>query len=236
MSTRQQQLSKNVDFVRERIRAAAEKAGRDPDSVRLVAVTKYVDADVTRDLVAAGCEDLGESRPQTLWPKADSLADLPIRWHQIGHLQRNKLRKTLPHISLVHSVDSLRLLDAIDSLQAELDAGTPKPILLEVNTSGDEAKHGFREESLDEAMQSVAAKQHVQLNGLMCMAGLGTSPVEAGRDFAKLREIRDRLQSQYADFDLRELSMGMSSDYEAAIEEGATLVRVGSRLFEGIDR
>lgn len=236
MSTRQQQLSKNVAHVRGRIRAAAEKAGRDASSVRLVAVTKYVDADITRDLVAAGCEDLGESRPQTLWPKADALADLPIRWHQIGHLQRNKLRRTLPHISLVHSVDSLRLLDAIDSLQAELDPDATQSILLEVNTSGDTAKHGFRDEELDEAMESVSGKEHVKLKGLMCMAGLGTSPVEAGRDFAKLREIRDRLQAQYSAFDLRELSMGMSSDYEAAIAEGATLVRVGSRLFEGIDR
>ena len=105
---------------------AASKVGRDPEEIRLVGVTKYVDLETTRDFVEVGCSQLGESRPQTLWPKAEALRDLQIEWHQIGHLQRNKLRKTQPIVSLIHSVDSIRLLEAINNLQNELSPEKPK--------------------------------------------------------------------------------------------------------------
>ena len=211
-----------------------DRSNRKPEDVCLLGVTKYVDAEITRQFVMAGCQDLGESRPQALWPKAESLVDLDVRWHQIGHLQRNKLRKTQPLISLIHSVDSIRLLDAINQLQGEISPDNPQEILLEVNTSGDDAKHGFSAEAIREAVDTVSDRANVRLRGLMCMAGLGTSVDEARQDFAKLRALRDSLADEYPALDLSELSMGMSSDFEAAIAEGATIVRVGSVLFEGV--
>lgn len=210
---------------------AAVSAGRDPDSVTLVAVTKYVDELTIRDLVSVGCQDCGENRPQAFWKKADSLSDLPIRWHQIGHLQRNKLKRTLPATHLIHSVDSLRLLRAIDQMQSQLDPANAKSILLEINISGDLAKHGFTTESVHEAIEAANSLKYVRLQGLMGMAGWGTTPDEARRDFAKLRAVQAQLLSQYPNTNLRELSMGMSGDFEQAIAEGATLVRVGSALF-----
>ena len=137
-------------------------------------------------------------------------------------------------VSLIHSVDSLRLLNAINQLQGELDPQQQKRILLEVNVSGDSAKHGFEVEQIAAAVAEVQQCDHVLLSGLMCMAGLGTTPDEARHDFARLRELRDDLQQQFPNCDLSELSMGMSSDFEAAIAEGATLVRVGSTLFRNL--
>ena len=234
MQTRRDILRSNYQAVCERIQAAADAAHRSADEITLVGVTKYVDVETTRDFVAAGCSDLGESRPQVLWPKAEALAELPVRWHQIGHLQRNKLRKTQPLVSLIHSVDSIRLLQAIDTLQAEIAPDEPQEILLEVNTSGDEAKHGFTPSNVNLGVDAVLECNNVRLRGLMCMAGLGTSPLEARRDFAKLRELRDRLRESYPNVELTDLSMGMSGDFEEAIAEGATLIRVGSVLFEGV--
>ncbi len=234
MQDQQQILRDNLSQVRDRIADAASRANRDPGDVTLVGVTKYVDASVTRDFVLAGCHDLGESRPQVLWPKHEELSDLEIRWHQIGHLQRNKLRKTQPIVSLIHSVDTIRLLEAIDRLQAELDPNSPQDILLEVNTSGDEAKHGFSSANVRAGVDAVAECPNVRLRGLMCMAGLGTTAEAARQDFAQLRTLRDQLAEEYPSFDFNELSMGMSADFEEAIAEGATIVRVGSSLFQGV--
>lgn len=234
-SNRIEKLRGNRAAILERVAAAATQAQRDPTTVKLVGVTKYVDAEVTRDLIAAGCVDCGENRPQAFWAKAEALQDLPVRWHQIGHLQRNKLKRTLPHTHLVHSVDSTRLLEAIDNMQVQQASGQPQAILLEVNVSGDQAKHGFTPDAIDQAVARALELEGVSLQGLMCMAGWGTSPDEARRDFAKLRKIREKLSEHYPADSLREMSMGMSGDFEQAIAEGATLVRVGSALFEGVD-
>ncbi|MCE5302647.1 MAG: YggS family pyridoxal phosphate-dependent enzyme [Planctomycetaceae bacterium] len=224
------QIADNVARVRSHIADAAARVGRSPDAVTLVAVTKYVSAEMVRPLVAADCFELGESRPQKLWDKAAALADLPVRWHMIGHLQRNKVRKTLPLVTLIHSIDSPQLLTEIDE-QAE----QPVRALLEVNISGEAAKHGFTPESLERFLPELAKCRHVTVHGLMAMAALEGGPDEARRDFAALRQLRDRLQTQCPPgMTLNELSMGMSNDFEAAIEEGATLVRVGSALFEGV--
>jgi pyridoxal phosphate enzyme (YggS family) len=168
-----------------------------------------------------------------LWQKAAALADLPIEWHQIGHLQRNKLAKTLPVVSLVHSVDSMRLLEAINRLAVE--TSTTVDVLLEINISAEAAKHGFSPDQCRKPLESIAEYQHVRIQGLMCMAGLDGGLAGAERDFAALRQLRDDLQAAHADVKLDELSMGMSGDFEVAIEQGATIVRVGSALFEGID-
>ncbi len=200
-------------------------------------VTKTVDAKIAQMLVAAGCRDLGESRPQELWAKAAAIQDPSpenaVRWHMIGHLQRNKVRRTLPLVSLIHSVDSLRLLEEIDREAHTLQR--PAAVLLEVNISGDHTKHGFRPNEVEPQLPEMARFEHVAIRGLMCMASREGDLPQARREFAALRELRDRLQrSAPPNIRLAELSMGMSGDYEIAIEEGATLVRVGSALFEGI--
>ena len=227
-------LHENVERVRERIARSAERCGRASQEITLVGVTKYVPAQVARALVAEGLSDLGESRPQELWRKAEALADLPVRWHLVGHLQTNKVRRTLPLVQWIHSVDSQRLLAAIDAEARGL--ARPMAVLLEVNLSGESAKHGWPPEAMDEALQFAAGCRHVQVRGLMTMAPLQGGLAAARRAFAGLRELRDRLQPRCPpSIVLAELSMGMSHDLEVAIEEGATLVRVGSALFEGIE-
>ncbi|MDY0167239.1 MAG: YggS family pyridoxal phosphate-dependent enzyme [Thermoguttaceae bacterium] len=231
----QQTIEANLARVRADIARAAARAGRKPEEVKLIGVTKYVGAEVVRPLVAAGLCDLAESRPQQLWDKATALADLLIRWHQIGHLQRNKVRRTLPLVAMIESVDSLRLAGAVDLAAGEL--GRRIAVLLEVNISGEEAKHGFLPSEVEAALSQLAAKKHLDVRGLMGMAGLEGDLDDARREFAALRALRDRLQPACPDgIALTELSMGMSGDFEVAIEEGATIVRVGSALFEGLLR
>lgn len=226
-------LERNLGGIQQRIAVAARASGREPDSVRLVAVTKYVPAAIVRELVALGCRMLGESRPQELWAKAEALADLPIEWHLVGHLQRNKIRRTLPVVTLVHSIDSERLLEA---LSEEATGERPVRGLLEVNVSGERAKHGFAPTQLDALIARLDQFSNVQITGLMCMAGLESTPQEAQREFARLRELRESLEpSCPAGHALSELSMGMSGDFELAIREGATIVRIGSALFEGLE-
>jgi pyridoxal phosphate enzyme (YggS family) len=225
-------IAENLQHVRDRIAAAARRSGRSPDEITLVAVTKYVGAAEARALVEAGCHDLGESRPQELWRKAAELTHEAVRWHFIGHLQRNKLARTAPLISWLHSGDSLRLLEAVSAEGA--GRGAPISALLEINVSGDATKHGFHPEEIEPLGESLATFGGIAIRGLMAMAGREGGPDDARRDFARLRKLRDRLQSAWAGrFELKELSMGMSGDYEIAIEEGATFVRVGSGLFEG---
>lgn len=225
-------IAANLQRVRDQI-ADAARQGRRPEEITLVGVTKYVDAAATRSLFECGCVDLGEARPQSLWEKAEALSDLPIRWHMIGHLQRNKVKRTLPHVSLLHSGDSLRLLQAVDAEAADL--GRVIDVLLEVNISGDAAKHGFSPEELRASLDSIAALPHLKVLGLMTMAALDGGPERAQRDFSSLRQLRDELQLNCpAALELRELSMGMSGDFREAIPEGATIVRLGSALWEGV--
>lgn len=224
-------LAGNLARVRQRIADAALASGRTADAVTLVAVTKYVEPPLARALAEAGCLDLGESRPQELWRKAGALADLPVRWHLIGHLQRNKVARTLPLVSLIHSADSMRLIEAIDADAAALLRTVP--ILLEVNVSGEAAKHGFAPDELAPLGPRLAALTHIEVRGLMCMAGRDSDQDQTRREFERLRLLRDRLRGNWPDgVQLDELSMGMSGDFEAAIAEGATLVRIGSSLFE----
>jgi pyridoxal phosphate enzyme (YggS family) len=226
-------IAANLQRVRERIAAAAVKAGRKDDEVTLVGITKYVDAGRARLLLDAGCADLGESRPQSLWEKAEALAGLPVRWHFVGHLQRNKVKRTLPYVALLHSGDSLRLLQEVNAEAATL--GRTIETLLEVNISGDAAKHGFSPDEIAGALPAIASLQHMKVRGLMTMAALEGGAERARRDFAALRDLRDRLLVDCPpNVELGELSMGMSGDFEEAIAEGATIVRIGSALWEGL--
>lgn len=226
-----ERLKANLERIQHRIRQAEIRADRPAGSVRLIGVTKYVDAATTQQLVAAGCHELGENRPQVLWDKAPQLAAESIKWHLIGHLQRNKVKRTIEIASLIHSVDSLRLIDAIE--EAAAAANRQVQILLEVNVSQESAKHGFKPTELEAVIDRLGQAQFLRTKGLMCMAGLESDPDQARREFADLRRLSEGLRSNLPDHvSMDQLSMGMSGDFEIAIEEGATLVRIGSLLFE----
>ncbi|MFM8708239.1 MAG: YggS family pyridoxal phosphate-dependent enzyme [Planctomycetia bacterium] len=229
----------NLAAVRERIAAACRRAGRDPADVRLVGVTKYVSAESARLLLEAGCVDLAESRPQSLWAKALVLGghDPQPRWHLIGHLQRNKLRRTLPLLTLLHSLDSRRLVAAIEAEAAAV--GVVCDVLVEVNLAGDPGRTGVMEADVAAVLEEAARAAHVRVLGLMGMAAVPDGQdggATARRQFERLRGLRDDLAARIpTPAGLRELSMGMSGDFEEAILEGSTLVRVGSALWEGIE-
>ena len=218
-----QKLEQNLQGIQSRITAAAAAANRQLDEIKLIAVTKYVDVAVTRCLVAAGCRSIGESRPQVLWEKGEKLQDLDVEWHLIGHLQRNKVRKTLMFADQIHSCDSLRLLDAINSIAAE--SNRQVKCLLEVNISGESAKHGFHENDIENALKTIATLPHIRLNGLMGMGSWGGDPERNRSEFRRLNELKQQFSSFAAEnIQLSELSMGMSGDFEIAIAEGATMV------------
>jgi PLP dependent protein len=234
-----ERLRSNLARIHERMADACRRAGRQPGGVTLVGVTKYVSAELTARLVEAGCRDLAESRPQALWAKAEALAALvpAPRWHLVGHLQRNKARRTLPLLALLHSLDSRRLLDAVEAEAAAL--GQSCDVLLEVNLTGDPGRTGLGEAEVAPVLEAAAACHHVRVRGLMGMASAPAGPeasTAARRQFARLRELRDSLRPvSPPTVSLDELSMGMSDDFEEAILEGATLVRVGSALWEGVE-
>jgi len=229
----------NLAAVRDRVTAACRLAGRDPHTVRLVGVTKYVSTGLARMLLEAGCVDLAESRPQSLWEKGSALADHDPRprWHLIGHLQRNKIRRTLPLLTLLHSLDSPRLLEAIEAEAAA--AGIVCDALIEVNIAGDPGRTGVMEADAAALVEAAMGMRHVRVLGLMGMAAVPDGDATgalARRQFAQLRELRDDLVARMPTTSgLSELSMGMSGDFVEAILEGATLVRVGSALWEGLE-
>lgn len=228
-----QRIRENLAGIQDRLAEAARRSGRSADQVRLVAVTKYVGPEEIGLLVEAGCRLLGENRPQALWAKAAALADLPIQWHLVGHLQRNKIARTLPLVQMIESVDSLRLIEALNQHAQRLQK--PIQVLLEVNISGEPTKTGMSPDELEPLLEQLPKYPYVHVEGLMTLAGLEGGLQRARRDFAALRTLRDRLRNRCPEgVRLEELSMGMSNDFEVAIEEGATIVRIGSALFEGL--
>jgi PLP dependent protein len=221
-------LRERFAAVEARIAAACARAGRARSDVTLVAVTKTVDVAIARCLPELGVFDLGENRPQELWRKA---AELPrtVRWHLIGHLQRNKVEHTMPLVHLFHAVDSVRLLEALEQ-QVK-----PLRIFLEVNASAEASKHGFAPDEVLPLVPELRRLQHIQVAGLMTMAAL-QEPEACRPTFRTLHQLRDRLRDELAGaHNVEHLSMGMSNDFEVAIEEGATFVRLGSVLFEGVN-
>jgi pyridoxal phosphate enzyme (YggS family) len=239
------QLGENVAAVRARIAAGCTRAGRDPGDVCLVAVTKYVSPAVVDALLDLGVADIGESRAQQLaeraterpapafdWP-ADGPARPGPRWHMIGHLQRNKVRLLLPHARIVHSLDSERLAEALQRQAEAQDACVDA--LVEVNVSGEVSKEGLPPAAVTPLLAAAQAHDRLRLRGLMTMAPYDPDPERSRPVFQRLRalleEVRPTAPSPAA---FTHLSMGMSQDYEVAVEEGATLVRVGSALFEGL--
>lgn len=225
-------LTANRNRIEERIAAACARAGRPRSSVTLVAVTKSVGAEIAALLPELGLADLGESRPQVLWTKAAAISAV-VRWHMIGHLQRNKVERTLPLVHLIHSIDSWRLLESIDA-EAQRLALTAS-VLLEVNVSREPNKSGLSPDELFRSIQRIRELRATQVGGLMTMAAIAPDPELCRPTFAELRQLRDRLKTEIGPpHSLEHLSMGMSDDFEVAIDEGATLIRVGSALFEGV--
>ena len=221
-------LAERLAEVDDRLHAACRRAGRVRSEVTLVAVTKSISTETASLLPGLGVYDLGESRPQELWHKASAVTG--VRWHLIGHLQRNKIERTLPLVERIHSVDSVRLLDALE--EACRLTGRTLPALLEVNAGGEASKHGFAPEEVPGLTARVAELKHVRIDGLMAMAAYEEDAEKTRPTFAALRELRDRLAVELGRA-LPQLSMGMSNDFDIAIEEGATMIRLGTVLFEG---
>lgn len=222
MTTHSAAIAERLAAVQADIAAACERADRDPTEVRLIAVSKTQPAAAIREAVAAGHIDFGENRVQEGLVKLDELDDSPARIHLIGHLQRNKARFA-GRFASVQSIDSVALAAAVSR---RLDA--PLPVLLEVNVAGEASKQGFEPSELEAALREIAALPHLEVEGLMTIAPL-VADAEAVRPvFRALRELRDALAGEW---ELRELSMGMSNDYAVAIAEGATIVRIGRAIF-----
>jgi PLP dependent protein len=224
-------IAANYAHVSGQIAGACRRAGRLASDVRLIAVTKSAEIGWIESLLGIGVHDLAESRPQQLCERA-LLLEKSVCWHLVGHLQRNKVRKVLPAASWIHSVDTLPLLRRLDDVAGEL--GLRPRLLLEVNVSGETGKSGFQPNELVAAWSAVTAVSNVDIAGLMTMAPWAESPEAARPVFSGLRALRDQLTASPSTVALPELSMGMSGDFEVAIEEGATLVRIGTSLFEGL--
>lgn len=215
-------------LVREKIVQAAAKAGRSPGDIELVAVSKTHPPESIRAAVEeAGHTLFGESRLQEARAKQPLLPGR-LRWHFIGHLQKNKIRAALPHFALFHGVDTLDLARQIQRIAEE--EGLRPAVLIEVNVAGEASKFGFPADSLESQMEELVALDRLSIEGLMCIPPPGPTPEHSRPYFVQLRELRDRLQTS-ARVGLPQLSMGMSNDYEVAVQEGATLVRVGTALF-----
>lgn len=224
------QIADNLREVRQRIADAAERVGRDPAEVNLVAVTKTRSVDEIRAAVEAGAKDLGENYVQELEEKAGALAEEDVRWHAIGHLQTNKVRRIADFVALIHSVDSVRVAREIDG-RADA-AGRQVPVLLQVNVSGEESKFGVGPEAVDALARELAELRNARLLGLMTMPPYCEDPEGNRGHFVALRELRDELVERgIAEESMRHLSMGMTCDYETAVEEGSTFVRVGTAIF-----
>ena len=221
-------VASNLEMVRERIASAAARAGRGEGEIVLVAVSKNRSVESIKEAAQAGQKVFGENRAQELRDKTESL-EIELEWHFIGHLQRNKVNMVVGKAALIHSVDSRRLMEAIASRATGL--GITQDILLQVNVSGEESKYGMEEEQLSAILETALDLEAVKVRGLMTMAPLVADKEDARPCFRRLRELKDMLSQTYSRADLGILSMGMTQDFEVAVEEGANMVRIGTAIF-----
>jgi len=220
-------IAGNLDRVREQIATAVAKSGRSADEVELVAISKTHPAEKVREAIEAGQTLFGESRVQEARAK---IPELPsnIRWHFVGHLQKNKVRQALPIFEMIHSVDSLALAQDIDRIAEE--EGLYPRVLLEVNVAGEGSKFGFAPGQLREQMEGLLMLPRLSMEGLMCIPPLAVESEDSRKFFVEVRALRDSLEKEFS-LELAHLSMGMTQDFSIGIEEGATLVRVGTAIF-----
>ena len=223
-------MKANIDAIRKRIRAAALAAGRVPESVRLVAVSKTVPAERVRTAVAAGLDLLGENYIQEARDKIETLRDLKVSWHFIGHLQRNKAKYAVRLFDVIHSLDSLKLARELDKQAAK--QGKRQKVLIQVNTGQEASKSGVTTEETLTLVREVGRLEHLSVRGLMTLPPYFNAPDKVRPFFRELRGLRERIAAEaLPGIAMEELSMGMTGDFETAIQEGATLVRIGTAIF-----
>ncbi len=249
MKQLKKKLSSNLSRVRDEIASACSRSGREPGEVTLVAVTKSVGLEVIRALIELGQVELGESRAQALVKRTAMLEELSqratlggqdklqafpqVRWHMVGHLQRNKVGMVLNCSEVIHSVDNLRLAEDIDNKAGKRNMSID--VLMEINCSGESSKYGIIPAAVNHLAEQISTLEHVRLVGLMTMGPLAKTPEDSRLTFSRLRELmEDMHRERYVDKSCWHLSMGTSQDYTVAIEEGSTMVRVGRALFEGL--
>ena len=220
-------IAENLDRVQEQIASAAANSGRSADDVELVAITKTHPTEKVREAIEAGQTLFGESRVQEARAKIPDLSS-NIRWHFVGHLQKNKVRQALPLFEMIHSVDSLALAQDINRIAEE--EGLYPRVLLEVNVAGEGSKFGFAPDYLHEQMEALLALPRLSIEGLMCIPPLAVESEDSRKFFVQVRELRDSLEEEFS-MKLPQLSMGMTQDFVIGIDEGATLVRVGTAIF-----
>lgn len=223
-------LTDRLESVLKRIRTAATGCGRDPESVHLVAVSKTIPSDIVAQAVEAGVDTLGENYVQEARQKIETLSDLPVSWHYIGHLQSNKAKYAVKLFDLIHSVDSFKLARELNKQAAKIDK--IQQILIQVNIAEEKSKSGVSEQDTIDLIEDVRQLTNLSIRGLMTMPPYFNAPEKVRPFFAALRNLRDRINDlALENVSMAELSMGMTGDFEAAIEEGATLVRVGTAIF-----
>jgi len=224
------ELKQRLENIKERIRKAAESCKRDPDSIRLVVVSKTFPAETVKVAIEAGASILGENYVQEAREKFDALVHYAVSWHFVGHLQSNKAKYAVRLFDLIHSVDSLKLARALDREAKKVDK--IQPILVQVNISGEDTKSGLAAEETPALISEIIHLENLSVQGLMTMPPYFYQPEKVRPYFAALRHLRDRIKEQsLPNVSLEELSMGMTGDFEVAIEEGATLVRIGTAIF-----
>ncbi|HFR3654005.1 TPA: YggS family pyridoxal phosphate-dependent enzyme [Streptococcus suis] len=221
-------FQKNKDAIFSAVAKAAEKAGRPSESVKVIAVTKYVDSSIANQLVNAGITHIGENRVNQFLEKYNTLADKQLTWHLIGTLQRRKVKDIIPFVDYFHALDSVKLAQEIDKRATKI-----VKCFLQVNVSGEESKHGFAVSEIDAALAEISLLENIELVGLMTMAPIDATDDELDEIFSKMQEIQEELATRNLPrMPFTELSMGMSGDFERAIAHGATYVRIGSAFFE----
>lgn len=222
-------IKSNIEYISELKAAAAERSGRSGDDVLLVAVTKLHGADEINEAIDAGITDIGENKVQEIMDKYEKVK--PVRWHLIGHLQTNKVKYIIDKVSMIHSVDSLHLAKEIDKRAAQ--HGLTMDILIQVNSAEEESKFGITTEETDQLISDIAQQcPNIRIRGLMCIAPFEENPDDAREYFAEVKRIYDRYAKEKTErVDFAYLSMGMTNDFEVAIEEGSNLIRVGTAIF-----
>lgn len=228
-------IRENLEQIEKRIQAACDRSGRNRDEVLLIAVSKTKPASMVREAMEAGIRDFGENKVQELCEKAEEIGqplDRPLNWHLIGHLQRNKVKYVAGRTCLIHSVDSLRLAEEIQKEAEKKDCHAD--VLIEVNIGEEESKTGIAKEETVELIKAVAGLSRVHIKGLMAIAPIVDEPEESRPYFQEMARLREEIRSmELPGVEMRELSMGMTGDFEVAVEEGATMIRVGTAIFGG---
>lgn len=222
-------IKENLEEVHERIRQACQKSGRREEEVTLISVSKTKPVEMLKEAYEAGSRDFGENRVQEIMEKYEQMSE-DVRWHMIGHLQKNKVRQVIDKAVLIHSVDTVELAEQIEKDAAKRDLTVD--ILLEVNVAEEESKFGFRTEEVEDAVMKIKELPHVHIKGLMTIAPFVSNSEDNREVFKKLYQLYVDIRSKNIDnVNMSVLSMGMTGDYEVAIEEGATMIRVGTGIF-----